>query len=284
MGLSDREIIDTFTDLDWGVKKINAPEIWKKTKGQGVKVTLIDTGIDLNHPDLKRSFAGGMNMLDRARSIQDYDGHGTHLAGLLTGEKTGVAPDAELHVIKSLDDSGRGTFASVLDGITYAMNIESDIISMSLGRTDTLPVIIQQRLYDAYHKGITIVSASGNGGGSAIDFPARMDEVIAVGGINKDLVPSSFSNHGKELDLVAPSEWILSTYKDSNYARMTGTSIASPLVAGGIALIISHYKKQGIQLNSYDITKMIHSYGEHSYSFGYGIFDIEKMMEYKFEK
>ncbi|WOF33000.1 S8 family peptidase (plasmid) [Bacillus subtilis] len=254
----DIQIIDSLDnelDIDWGLKTINAPRIWNKTKGEGVKILLIDTGIDTDHPDLKDSFKAGYNFFERSYNVEDEQGHGSHVAGILIGKHTGVAPEAELHVVKVLNNDGRGTMASVMDGITYAINYNFDIICMSLGVPSELPVVFQERIAEAYNKGIVMVCATGNSGANDSLFPARMDEVIAVGGLDRELKVSKFTNGG--YDVLAPSVEILSTYKDNNYARMSGTSMASPLVAGGIALLISYYRKQGKELKPIEIMNMI---------------------------
>ena len=253
--VTKREILESYGDLDWGVKAIKAPEVWNKTRGEGVKILLIDTGIDTNHPELKDAFKVGYNFFERNFEVDDIDGHGTHVAGLLVGKNTGVAPEAELHIVKVLNNVGLGTMASVMDGVTYAINYGFDIISMSLGVNRVLPVTFQERIMQAYNSGITIVSATGNNGGNKAMHPAQMDEVIAVGGLDKDLNVVSFSNMG--WDTLAPSVEIASTYKDGQYARLTGTSMAQPLVAGGIALLISYYRKQGKSLSPSEIKNML---------------------------
>jgi subtilisin family serine protease len=269
--LEKREIVDSITDdLDWGLKAINAPEVWMKTKGEGVKILLIDTGIDTDHKDLKDSFKIGYNFFERNNDVEDVEGHGSHVAGVLVGKHTGVAPEAELHVVKVLNNSGKGTFASVMDGITYAINYRFDIICMSLGIPFEPSSFFQERFAQAHNAGITMVCATGNQGDSEALYPAKMNEVIAVGGLDKELSVASFSNG--EYDVLAPSVEILSTYMNGKYARLTGTSMASPLVAGSIALMISHYRKQGRELTPSEIKNRIKSLENQ-------ILDLTKLMD-----
>lgn len=249
------EIVDSIEEIDWGVQSINAPQVWHKTMGEGVKIATIDTGVDVNHPNLKGKITSVFNMIEKSFDVTDEYGHGTHVAGLLVGEMTGVAPKSELHVMKVLNGEGVGMVTHVMDGITNAINLEVDILSISLGVPYDLPLILKQRIREAYEAGITIVSATGNSGLPTPQYPAFMDEVIAIGGLDKELNEASFSNGG--YDVLAPSIDILSTFKNGQFARMNGTSMASPLVAGAIALVISHYKKQGRKLSPSEIKQMV---------------------------
>jgi subtilisin len=253
--LDNIEIVESFESIDWGLKAINADKVWDKTMGEGVTIVTIDTGVDINHPDLSHNIKSIFNMIDKNLDVTDDVGHGTHVAGLLVGELTGVAPLADLHAIKVLNSGGMGTIANIMDGITHAVNLKADVLSVSLGMPNDIPLILKQRISDAYSAGVTIVSAVGNSGVSEPFYPARMNEVIGVGGIGKDLQLTAFTNMG--YDVLAPSTEILSTYKDNNYARMTGTSMASPLVAGAIALLISYYRKQGKELKPWDIKALL---------------------------
>ncbi|QPK89892.1 S8 family peptidase [Bacillus velezensis] len=256
MKLKKEEVFDQLIDnTDWGIKAIKADQVWDKTKGAGVKILVIDTGIDMDHPDLKHSFKLGINMFEQSRDVTDIYGHGTHVAGLIAGKYTGVAPEADLYIAKVLNDKGRGSMASVMDGITFAMNMKIDVLCMSLGVPDELPIIVRERIAQANQSGISIVCATGNDGRDDADYPAHMDEVIAVGGLDRSLNISSFSNGG--YDVLAPSVDIFSTYKNGKYAKMTGTSMASPLVAGGIALLISYYRNKGLEINSKDIKNLV---------------------------
>lgn len=265
--------------MDWGLKAINAPHAWKSTKGEGVKVMVIDTGMDVNHPELKGKLKFGMNMITKKQDISDTYGHGTHVAGLIAGKKTGVAPNVDLYVAKVLDEKGDGTMASVMDGITLAMNFEVDILCMSLGIRGGLPLHLEQRIHDAYGKGITIVCAVGNMGLPEPDYPAFMPEVIGVGGVDTELQHLDFSNRGEGVDVTAPALDVFSSFKEGKYALMSGTSMASPLVAGAIALLISHNRKKGIELTNKEIKKKIMSLGDHTNSYGYGVMDLAKLLD-----
>ncbi|AYP68308.1 subtilisin DY [Bacillus phage vB_BcoS-136] len=274
------EIIDFYDgEIDWGLKSINVQNAWSKTKGEGVKIAVIDTGVDMNHQDLKDSIVRTINMQTKTRDVTDEFGHGTHVAGLLTGKKTGVAPNSELYVAKVLDANGRGSMANILDGITFAINNNVDILCMSLGVSQKLPLILEQRIIDAYYSGITIVCATGNSNKNEVEYPSFYDKVVAVGGVDKDFKRASFSNFGREMNVVAPSVEILSIYKDGNYARMSGTSMASPIVAGAIALMISNARKNGEDLNPSQVIEKFKSLGKHTMDFGHGFIDLDKLLD-----
>ena len=255
MGINDIEIVKSLEGLDWCLDAIGAPKVWDKTKGEGVKIALIDTGVDASHPDLKDKIKYNFNAIDRSYNVTDEMGHGTMTAGLLVGEKTGVAPNAELYSIKVLDSNGHGSMAHVMDGISNAISLGVDILSISLGASYHIPLIIEQRIVDACSKGIIVVGAVGNDGANEPMYPAKLREAIGVGGYDKNFMHVNFSNRGH--NVLAPSTEILSTFRDGGYARMSGTSFASPLVAGGIALIISYYRSIGKELKPKEIKDMI---------------------------
>jgi subtilisin family serine protease len=278
--LHEVEILDEKPEgLDWSLEAINVKNAWDATKGEGVKVVVIDTGIDMTHPDFNLKMT--VNMHNRTKNVTDDYGHGSHVAGLIAGEYTGVAPNVDLYIAKVLDNKGHGSMANVSDGITMAINIKADILCMSLGVPYDLPVAVKQKLEDAHSRGMTIVCAVGNSGKNKVEYPAFYDYVISVGGVGKDLKKASFSNFSKEVDIVAPAVEVLSTYKDGNYARMSGTSMASPLVAGAIALLISDAKNKGINLSPKDIKNIIATRlnEKHSYDYGWGVLDVAKLLK-----
>lgn len=280
--LKETKVIDKLPNkgINWGVKAINAPKVWEHTKGEGIKVVVVDSGVDMNHPDLKDKIKGTINVYNKStRLVTDNYGHGSHVAGLIVGEKTGVAPNAELYVVNSLNNDGIGGAREVLDGVTYAININADILCMSLGINKKLPQIMESRLKKAYYQGTLIVCATGNNGVQNVAYPASYDFVIGVGGINHKFERADFSNYGFDMDVVAPAVDILSTWKDGKYAYMSGTSTASPLVAGGLALVKSYYRKQGIELNAKQIKEMISKLNNEKDRYvGYGLFDVAKLI------
>lgn len=244
------EKMDAVNEVPKGIEIIDAPEIWSITKGEGVTIAILDTGCDLNHPDLKDQIIGGRNFTTDDASdqnqFQDYNGHGTHVAGIIAATENnigvvGVAPAAKLLILKVLDKEGSGQYEWIVNGILYAIEQKVDVISMSLGGPEDVPEL-HEAIKNAVKNNILVVCAAGNEGDGndqtdEYGYPAAYNEVISVGAIDLNHRSSQFSNSNKEIDLVAPGEKILSTYLDGKYASLSGTSMATPHVAGALALI-----------------------------------------------
>lgn len=229
----------------WGFLKIQAQDAWIKAtgKGVGVKVAVIDTGISITHPDLV--VAGGTNVIVAGRSFNDDNGHGSHVAGIIAAQDNtigvaGVAPKISLYAIKALDRNGSGFVSNIIKGIEWSVANNMEVINISAGSS-----FDSQALHDAITKavnaGIVVVVAAGNNGpgDESISYPAKYQEVIAVSATDQNNSLASWSSRGSEMDIAAPGDKIFSTYKDKNYATQSGTSMASPFVAGVAALIKS---------------------------------------------
>lgn len=230
--------------LPWGIDRIDADVAWSVYQGTGVKVAVIDTGIDLKHPDLKANIAGGYNAISPRRSPTDGNGHGTHVAGTIaavnnTTGVVGAAPAARLYAVKALNDNGSGYISDIIEGIDWSIRNGMQVINMSLGTASDI-----QSFHDAvkraYDAGITVVAAAGNSGPgeNTVSYPARYPEVIAVAATDKNDNLAEFSSRGPEVDLAAPGVNIYSTYKRGTYKTLSGTSMAAPHVAGTAALVI----------------------------------------------
>lgn len=229
--------------LPWGIDRIDAELVWSSgNTANPVKVGIIDTGISKNHPDLAVNIKGGVNTINPTKSWDDDNGHGSHVAGIVAALNNGIGvvgagPDIDLYAIKVLNRNGSGFLSDVIEGIQWATANGMKVVNMSLGSVSD-----NQSFHDAvtaaYNSGVTIVAAAGNSGG-AVNFPAAYPEVIAVSAtdINNNL--ASFSSRGPEVDLAAPGVSILSTYKGNSYATLSGTSMASPHIAGSAALVIN---------------------------------------------
>ena len=244
------EQLDSVNEVPKGVVMIEAPEIWSDTMGEGVTVAVLDTGCDLSHPDLAEQIIGGRNFTKDDGSdpdkYQDYNGHGTHVAGTIAALQNnngvvGVAPAAKLLIVKVLDKNGAGEYEWIINGILYAIEQKVDIISMSLGGPEDVPAL-HDAIKKAVENNIAVICAAGNDGDGSDEtdeygYPGAYNEVISVGAIDFERSSSDFSNSNREIDLVAPGEQILSTYLNGKYATLSGTSMATPHVAGALALI-----------------------------------------------
>lgn len=254
--LSNYEVKEVKNEIEYtipyGIEMVNAQDAWLKGyTGKGVRIAIIDTGCDINHPALKDRILGGTNFTTddecNPNTYGDYKGHGTHVAGIIAGNKTevgvtGIAPDSKLFILKALDKNGNGNLDWIVSAINCAIDQNVDIISMSLG-CPTDDKYLKQSIDNAVKKGILVVCASGNEGDGngdtdEINYPGSYDEVIVVGAIDENKKMASFSNSNKFVDVVAPGVDILSTYKDGTYAKLSGTSMATPHVTGALALLI----------------------------------------------
>ncbi|MBI5244868.1 MAG: S8 family peptidase [Elusimicrobia bacterium] len=233
-------------EVPWGIARVKAEKAWALTQGEGVKVAVVDTGIDCGHPDLKGRCAGGVNYVDKAKPPMDDNSHGTHVSGTIAAVKdgkgvVGVAPKAQLYAVKVLDSEGSGSLFDIIKGLIWCANNGMQVANLSLGSPVGSTLL---RLAAAYAKarGVTIVAAAGNEGG-AVGYPAAYGGVIAVSALDSDDKIAEFSSRGKEVALIAPGVGIKSSVPGGKYDFYDGTSMAAPHVAGLAALAVSRGAK-----------------------------------------
>jgi subtilisin len=266
----DREVHATAQTTPTGIDRVDG-ELSSAVSGDGsgavdVDVAVIDTGVDVDHPDL--SVVGGRNC-STGRSYDDGNGHGTHVAGTIgakddTNGVVGVAPGARIWAVRVLNNAGSGTWSSIICGVDWvtANAATIEVANMSLGGAGSEPtgtgcstgVALHDAICKSVAAGVTYVVAAGNDAANAAGFvPAAYDEVVTVsaladfdgkpGGLagptcrtDVDDTFANFSNYGADVDLIAPGVCIASTWKGGGYQTISGTSMASPHVAGGAAL------------------------------------------------
>lgn len=223
--------------LPWGVDRIDADLVIEE--GSGIKVAVVDTGIDYRHGDLAANVVGGVNILSTRKDYRDDNGHGTHCAGIIAAVDNeigviGVGSQISLYGVKVLDRKGNGYLSDLIAGLEWCVANDIDVINMSLSAD-----VDVQSFHDAISlvdaAGIVQVAAAGNDG-STVDYPARYAETIAVSATDINDNFAYFSNYGPEIDVAAPGVEIYSTYKDDGYATASGTSMSAPHVAGACAL------------------------------------------------
>jgi subtilisin family serine protease len=253
---------------DWGVGVVMAPVAWKVTKGKGVKVALLDTGVDTTHPDLVGRILAGINFTGGdMNDFTDRVGHGTHCAGIICGSNNGqgvigVAPEANLLVAKVLGDDGSGGLDAIYKGMQWAIQQGADLISMSLGCEEQPPEEFHAIFQQAINAGIPVVVAAGNEN-HGLDWPAAYPETISVGAVDEAFQHPSFSNYGATLDVAAPGVDIFSTWPGGKYAILSGTSMATPMVAGCIALLLAKAKAEGRKLSVAEVTNAVRQSAVH---------------------
>lgn len=232
--------------VDWGLTLLGVPDLWRTTRGEGVRVAVLDTGCESEHPDLIGAVAAEENFTRFPDG--DRQGHGTHVAGTIAARKNstgvvGVAPDCALLVGKVLGDDGSGDSAAVAAGIDWASAEGADVISMSLGSRHNSPDIAAA-VERAASQGRFVICAAGNEGPGAntVSYPARMDQVVAVGAVDRYGRVADYSSRGPQVDIAAPGSDVLSTWPGGQYSRISGTSMATPFVSGVVALLLAASK------------------------------------------
>ncbi len=264
--VEDLEVFLMEETLPWGVDRIDADVVHGYNKGVGVNIAIMDTGMDYNHPDLAVNYRGGYDFAgatgadgDPDPDPMDFDGHGTHCAGIVAAVVgngmgvIGVAPEANLYALKVFSDDGDGYYSDVILALEWCIDTRTDgdpdndiqVISMSFGSSYYAgDPGIKPWIDEAYAAGILLVGSAGNegnqgGGGDNVIYPARYDSVIAVGATDDADRRSSWSSTGHDLELMAPGVSIYSTYWDDTYSTLSGTSMACPHVTGTAALVIA---------------------------------------------
>lgn len=234
------------------LNQIGAQKAWETIREQQqLTIAIVDTGVDLDHPDLKDNLVPGANLVSPGKPPDDDNGHGTSVAGVIAAAGnngigvSGIIWKAKIMPIKALDHSGDGTEQELGDAILYAVRSGASIVVLSVGLHRYSPYMLDIVQY-AESKNVLLVAAAGNDGVSLgqkaeVKYPAAYPTVLAVGGVKSDNTVDARSNRGTELDLVAP--WnVFTTSIGGLYKPEEGTSMAAPQVAAAAALIWARYK------------------------------------------
>ncbi|RLI59158.1 MAG: hypothetical protein DRO93_08760 [Candidatus Thorarchaeota archaeon] len=259
--------------LDESVPLINADKVWnlhdksgRNIRGYGIKIAILDTGVDYTHPDIADSYAGGYDFVNNDDDPMDDNGHGTHCAGILVGngvsssyKYVGVAPDADLYVYKILDNKGDAGFAEFVKGLEAAVDPNDDgdpsdhvdVLSLSFGTENpgSPDDPISLKVDEVVDMGVVVAVAAGNLGptNGSVSSPGCSLKAITVGSVNKNSEIAYSSSRGPveynnesfvKPDVVAPGVSITSTSIGGGYISKSGTSMATPHVAGAAALLL----------------------------------------------
>lgn len=278
------------SEYSWFYNQIGLYEAWNETMGNpNIKIAVIDDSFDPNHSELINQIENPWNVFDYSDKIQTYNNrliHGTHVAGTIAGEYnngvgiSGVAPLCKIIPIQIADQNGRMTTSSILDGVFYALKNGADVINMSLGidlsnaygslaeeqqEAYAKTIYLEEaemwnEVYEiAYNEGAIIVQAAGNSSViSALDPMKRSKVSIIVGASDQNERVAQFSNYGDGVDIYAPGVNIYSSIPNQKFQQMDGTSMASPIVAGCVALIRTVNKDISIA----DIKKLMNATGK----------------------
>jgi subtilisin family serine protease len=206
--------------ITWGLQAVKAQEAWNLgARGQGIKVCILDTGIDYSHPEFFKNglsiIKGSKNfVLDGHPDATDGFGHGTHVAGTIAAQGSyvwGVAPDVDLYIGRVLNDQGSGTSSAIMNGVNWCVGtVHANIISMSLGGGRFSKT--EDRTYaSAYSKGTLTIAAAGNAGDSTVSYPAGYSSVVSVGAVDSNLAHASFSQYNSDVELAGPGVEVLSS-------------------------------------------------------------------------
>lgn len=244
--------------------QIRANFVWKLgDTGQGRKIVILDTGYNYNHPDLAKSYLGGYDFVNGDNDPMDDNGHGSHVAGLIVsqgisdGKSKGVAPGAKIIAAKVLDVNGNGYFSDIINAIYWAVNgpdgiygtrddFHPDVISISIGTAapyvfrdfcdDAFPPVTDAIKY-AVDRNVTVVVAAGNSGFNGVSLPGCVSYALTVGAIDSKNQVAGFSGNGAAVDILAPGVDLYSTWLNSGYNTLSGTSMAAPIMSGVVALM-----------------------------------------------
>lgn len=278
--------------IDYGVRMVGAPLEWPETEGEGVRVGVIDTGVDADHPDIKgrirdcANFSGG-SILD----IEDDNGHGTHIIGIVGAERNGigtigVAPKADIFVAKAFGKDGKTDYPAIEKSIRWLWEKNVDVINMSFSSQFTSP---RYRLLirETHDRGISVICAAGNEGelgSNTIGYPANFAETVAVSAVDINKNIAEFSSRGKAAEICAAGKDVYSTYLNGGYATLSGTSMACPIITGAVALLQAKgYARYGRRLKPEEIRLLLNIYTENpgvhgrDLSYGYGIFSFGRI-------
>ncbi|ARI79079.1 alkaline serine protease [Halobacillus mangrovi] len=241
----------TFTPNDplysdqYGPQNTNTPAAWDVTQGSSSQeIAVIDTGVYYDHPDLIDKTILGYDFAQNDNDPKDLNGHGTHVSGTVAAETNnatgvaGMAPETKILAVRALGANGSGSLNDIADAIRYSADAGAEVINMSLG-CDCDSQTLEDAVNYAWNSGSVVVAAAGNDGVSTTFEPASYENVIAVGAVDSNNDVAYFSNYGSWVDVTAPGVDIVSTVLRGKYDSYSGTSMASPHVAGLAGLLAS---------------------------------------------
>ncbi|MFD2372056.1 S8 family peptidase [Brevibacillus sp. GCM10020057] len=276
-----------YTEYQWNLPLIGMEQSWDVSEGSNdVIVAVVDTGVDMNHPEFKGKLVKGYNVLEDNDKPQDDNGHGTHVSGIIaarTNNRDGIAGmtwKSKLMPIKAIGADGSGSAVDIARGIYWATDHGAEVINLSVGNYTSSAVLKEACRY-AYDHNVVMVAASGNDASDQPSYPAAYEEVLSVAAVDHLKERADFSNFGDYVDVAAPGVDIPSTYIDNDYASLSGTSMACPHVAALAALVRSVHP----DMKNSDVMELIRKSAEdlgppgHDQLYGYGMIDVNNTLK-----
>jgi type VII secretion-associated serine protease mycosin len=268
--------------------KIEANAALDISQGNGVVVAVLDSGVDLLHPDLAGQLVTGTNIVSPGEDPQDDTGHGTMIAGIIAAKTNndvgvaGLAPQAKIMPVKIFDATGNTTDTNIINGITWAVNNGADVINMSFGSLDHINSAVRDTIEWAFDQGVILVAGAGNQNTFNNEYPAAYPQVISVGATDENDNRAAFSNYGSTISVVAPgvniysTTWMFNAIPQNTYTLDSGTSFSCPEVAAAAALLKSRYPDITPGQAKYVIEKTARDVGDpgRDDQFGWGVLDM----------
>lgn len=247
-------------EVNWGMEAFAVQHLRTITEGAGIKLGIVDTGIDDGHVLLAPNFVAARDFTGSASGFRDRNGHGTHCSGTVgaTDPRIGVAPGAKLYHGKGLGDSGSGG-NGLISAIEWCLSEGCEVVSNSWGGGGQ-STEWERRFREWAERGVWLIFAGGNSGPGTpdSDWPGRSQNLINVAALNPDLSPASFSSAGDKLDTSGPGVNIWSCKPGGGFQQMSGTSMATPFVAGLLGLYRAALKEKGLPIPTmYDLRKQL---------------------------
>ncbi|WP_066290239.1 S8 family peptidase [Bacillus sp. FJAT-29937] len=269
---------DPKVNEQYHINLLNLNQAHKLVGKNTVTVAVIDQGVDMQHPELKGKLLPSYNAVNPMNQGSP-DFHGTHVAGIIAGNKDngiggfGVNPNVKILPIDVFDRSWGAYDYSIAQGILHAVEKNVKVINMSLGGPMKSP-LIEEAIKKALEKNITIVAAAGNTGDTMVSYPAAYEGVISVGSVDKSKKLSSFSSYGPSVDIVAPGDEVYAPIyepeKLSSFRKMSGTSMATPMVAGAASLLLSKHQNLTPSQVEYILEHTAQDLGDPGFDIKYG--------------
>lgn len=240
--------------LPWNVLQVSAQSFWQQTKGTGAVVAVVDTGLDINHPEFKDRIIGARGFVDNSMvDITDVNGHGTHVAGIIAGKTTGVAPECRIMPLKVF---GRGDGHQFQDAFRYIIDWnknaapEDKVVAVNCSWGGGYDAILHYLIRQLVNSGVGVIVSAGNAGdgnpetAEIFNWPGFLYEPITVGATNQDGQAAGYSSSYDGIDVGAPGTLIYSAWPGGGYKLLSGTSMAAPHVTAAYALVCAAWKQR----------------------------------------